>query len=122
MKTLENPSIVEKLQKSKKLYQGTWEHDSVYLFDSIRTYEDLASALMLTDANDLIVSMRDITPMVARDLTKVQRKDLASRVSNHLHDDRMCSTEYGFFQSDEEEAITVAHAANYALNYLRKLV
>jgi hypothetical protein len=121
MKTYEDPKIVEKLQRSKRIYQGTWEHGSVYLFDSIRAYEDLASVLMSMDANDLIVSMRDITPLVAGDLTGVQRKDLTERLTRHLQDARMCDIEYAGFHEDDEDATTVSQAAACALDCLKKL-
>ncbi len=121
MRRLEDPKIVRELQKGKIHYGNSWEQGSAYLFDSIRAYEDLAAALLLTDSNDLIVSMRDIIPLVAGELTRVQRKDLALKVSKHLKDTRMCDITYRGFQADEEDTTTIAETAVHTLDYLKKL-
>ncbi|GEM_PF-5092012 len=120
MKAREDPRIIERIRERDKVYGRYGGKAYDHLYDSIRTYEDIAAMLLSADSNTLIVAMKGIVPLITGDLTSVQRKDLTQRIQRHLSDMRMWEFPYGGFQADEDDTTTVKEAANDALRKLEE--
>ncbi len=121
MKALEDPKIIESLsQKRTYRNEGCWESGYAYLYESIRAYEDLAAVLIDHDANTLIFTMENIVPSLVELLSPTQKRDLQSKLREHLKDKRMCEIPSNCSQADEEDTTTVREAANYALKLLEE--
>jgi hypothetical protein len=97
-----------------------WEGEYLHLYDSIRSYGDLRSALQVEgDANALIFLMRFLVPPAAELLSHEELEELSGVLRAHLSDHRQCRIavdETGC--ADEEDALTVHDAAQFALDEL----
>jgi hypothetical protein len=118
--------FVERLRELKERRKdygcSGWEGGCIWLYESVRGYDDLRTVLERGSVNDRIFALRTIAPEILDLLDEAERKDLRKALAANVSDERMCDIGYGGSYADDEDTTTVAGAAIFALTEFDKFV
>lgn len=118
-------NFVDKVQRDKSVYKDIfrnwqWQSGCIYLFDSVKCFDDLKEVLSKGDANSKIFATEYILPSVFKSSSDSQKKKLLNILRKNLKEHKMCENS-GYVSDRHAEQEDAESVDGSARDFLKSL-